>query len=255
MCRWDDPVPENLASKWRKWRSSLVDLQEFEVKRCLKPPQFGTTAKVELHHFSDASEVGYGECSYVRMRNSQGDVHCSFLMGKARVTPLKQISIPRLELTAAVLSVKTGEFLKDELKYENVTQHYWVDSKVVLGYIKNEAKRFHTYVANRVQQIHDLSDPESWLYVESRHNPSDAASRGLSVKNLVQSEWLSGPSFLWKKCEVWNNPADIVDDEAETLIRNEMRKATVFSQHVSTRDNTPLQSLEVDRLNHISCWY
>ena len=252
---WDDPVPENLASKWRKWRSSLVDLQEFEVKRCLKPPEFGTIAKVELHHFSDASEVGYGECSYVRMRNSQGDVHCSFLMGKARVTPLKQISIPRLELTAAVLSVKTGEFLKDELKYENVTQHYWVDSKVVLGYIKNEAKRFHTYVANRVQQIHDLSDPESWLYVESRHNSSDAASRGLSVQNLVQSEWLSGPSFLWKKCEVWNNPADIVDDEAETLIRNEMRKATVFSQHVSTRDNTPLQSLEVDRLNHISCWY
>ena len=103
----------------------------------------------------------------MRLVNGQGDVHSSFLMEKARVTLLKQITIPRLELNAAVVSVEMSEFLKEELKYDNVSQYYWVDSKIVLGYVQNEAKRFHTYVANSVQQSRDLSNPNSWLSVES----------------------------------------------------------------------------------------
>ena len=256
MCRegasWDNPVPDDLASKWRKLRSDIAKLHLFEVKRCLKPRGFGSVEKVEMHNFSDSSEVGHGTCSCVRLVNGQGDVHCSFLMEKARATPLKQIIIPRLELNAAVVSAKQSEFLKEELKYDNVSQYYWVDSKVVLGYVQNEAKRFHTDVANRVQQIRDLSNPHSWLYVESQSNPSDAASRGLSVSNLIKSNWLHGPTFLREKHEAWGTSFDVVDTEAETLIRNEMRKATVFSIEVS-KPNLALLKLDIRRLDHISC--
>ena len=203
MCRegasWDNSVPNDLASKWRKWRFDIANLHLSEVKRCLKPQGFGSVEKFEMHNFSDSSEVGYGTCSYVRIVNDQGGVHCPFLMGKVRVIPLKQITIPRLELNAAVVSVKMSEFLKEELKYDNVLQYYWVDSKVVLGYVQNEVKTFHTSVANRVQQIRDLSNPNSWLYIESQSNPSDAASRGLSVSNLIKLNWLHGPTFLWEK--------------------------------------------------------
>ena len=77
-------------------------------------------------------------------------MYVSFVMGKARVTPKKTVSIPRLELAAATLSVKIGDILKDELEYGNIEDYYWTDSKVVLGFISNESNRFHVYVANRV---------------------------------------------------------------------------------------------------------
>ena len=106
---------------------------------------------VELHHFSDASFLGYGQSSYLRLVDEQGQVYCSLVLGKARVTPLRQVSIPRLELTAAFLSVKISSLLRHELKYDNIAEYFWSDSKVVLGYIANEARRFHVFVGNRVQ--------------------------------------------------------------------------------------------------------
>ena len=57
----------------------------------------------------------------------------SFVMGKARVTPKKTVSIPRLELAAATISVNIGDLLKNELEYEDIKDYYWTDSKVVLG--------------------------------------------------------------------------------------------------------------------------
>jgi len=92
------------------------------------------------------------------LKNDQGQIHCSFVIGKARVTPLKPITVPCLELTAAVVSVKTSEQLQRELEYEEVRDVFWTDSKVVLGYIANET-RFHIFVANRVLQIQDRTSP------------------------------------------------------------------------------------------------
>ncbi len=109
LCRrnfgWDDNLPSDVQQHWTRWLEELVKLAEFKVKRCLKPKDFGPLVHARMHHFSDASECGYGVVSYVRMENCQHDVHVAFLLGKARVTPLKQVTIPRLELTAAVLAV------------------------------------------------------------------------------------------------------------------------------------------------------
>ena len=77
------------------------------------------------------------------------------------MTPTKYVSIPRLELTAATLSIKMLQLIKKELELNDVTsirEHFWTDSQVVLGYINNESKRFKVFVANRVQLIHDNSN-------------------------------------------------------------------------------------------------
>ena len=116
-------------------------------------------------------------------------------MGKARVVPLRPVTIPRLELTAALMSVKVSTFLDQELDHENITHTYWTDSKVVLGYIANETKRFHVYV----QQIREQTHVKQWSYVTSAENPADIASRGLCASELAtNSIWLKGPDFLWK---------------------------------------------------------
>ena len=88
----------------------------------MKPDNFGKVVNVSLHHFSDASGLGYGQCSYIRIVNEVGRVHCSLLLGKSRVVPKKFISFPRLELNAAVLSVKMACLLKKKLKLEEIKE-------------------------------------------------------------------------------------------------------------------------------------
>ena len=103
-------------------------------------------------------------------------------MGKARVASVKKITLPRLELTAAVISVNVGSMLLKELAYDDPTQAFHTDSTVVLGYIGNEAGRFKTYVGNRVQRIRDKSNPTQWHHVSGKENPADEASRGLRAE-------------------------------------------------------------------------
>ena len=118
-------------------------------------------------------------------------------MAKARVTPLKAVTIPRLELTAALVSVKVASLIKKELTLRISREIFWSDSKVVLSYISNDSRRFHVFVANRVQEIRDKTDPRQWAYVRSSENPADYASRGLYAREILNNElWWSGPKYL-----------------------------------------------------------
>lgn len=126
-------------------------------------------------------------------------MHVSLVMGKSRVTPTKITTIPRLELTTAVVSAKVAVMAQEKLNYANLKQYFGSDSKVVLGYINNDAKRFHTFVANRVQIIRSNTDTKEWRYINTKSNPADHASRGLNAEELMKSNWFSGPAFLWEK--------------------------------------------------------
>ena len=105
-------------------------------------------------------------------------------MVKSRVTPLKTISNPRLELMAAVLSVKVACKLKIELDYSDLKLFFWTDSQVVLAYISNESRRFETFVANRVEGIRSKTDVDSLYYIHTSANRADFASRGLETNQL-----------------------------------------------------------------------
>ncbi|XP_041473798.1 uncharacterized protein LOC121422697 [Lytechinus variegatus] len=202
MCRsglgWDDPVPENLESRWDQWCKEIPQLEELRIPRCYHPAEFGYQVTVQLHHFLDASKSGDGQCSYLRLINQKGEVHCCLIFGKSRVAPTKVVTIPRLELTAAVVSAKVHSMLKEELEYHDAKDFFWIDSQVVLGYIHNDARKFHRFVANRVQLIRDRTSPDQWHYVSTDQNPADHASRGLSASQLCSANWFKGPSFLWE---------------------------------------------------------
>lgn len=141
------------------------------------------------------------------------------MMAKSRVTPSKPITVPRLELTAALLSVKVSAFLQRELQYGVIPEVFWTDSEVVLGYISNDARRFHTFVANRVQSIREYTTPDQWRKVHTKENPADKASRGLSTQELLSSHsWWNGPEFLRRPLNEQvgrEEPATISDSDPE----------------------------------------
>ena len=127
------------------------------------------------------------------MINENGDVHCCLIFGKSRAAPVKYVSIPRLELNASTLSVKVSDMLRRELDIPVASEELWTDSQIVLVYISNEARRFKTFVANRVQLIKEITKVRQWLYISSQSNPAHYESRGLDVRNLEKiHRWFSG---------------------------------------------------------------
>lgn len=201
LCRknlgWDENIPQTVSQWWTVWLADLKKMTEFRVDRCMKPASFGQIINAQLHHFSDASESGYGTVSYLRLENNDKEVHVAFMMGKARVSPLKQVMIPRLELTAAVLAVKVDRMLRNELQLQLNQSIFWTDSTTVLKYINNETKRFRTFVANRISFVRDTTDVSQWRYVNTKENPADEASRGLTANRFLScTRWIKGPEFL-----------------------------------------------------------
>ena len=254
LCRqkvdWDDPLPDEIIARWERWRTELPLLEKVKLNRCVKPPGFGSPVQAEVHSFSDASESGIGQVSYLRTVNSKGEVHGSFLIAKSRVAPIKPISIPRMELTAAVVSVNITKMLQSELNYENLRSVYYTDSEVVIGYISNEARRFHVYVGNRVQHIRDRSDPEQWHHVPGKVNPADEGSRSLTASQLLNNKrWLSGPDFLWESdVPLLNkkNTAQLSSDDVE------VKTNTCFLTHSTARE---YPGLLLSYLNRVSSWH
>jgi hypothetical protein len=147
---WDEEVSEEEKMRWEQWLRSLRELEDLQIPRMCKDEEMKNIKIVELHTFSDASLIGYGTCSYVRLIDEKEHISSHLVYAKSRVAPSKTTTVPRLELTAAVTAANVSSFLLKELDYEDMTSYLWTDSKVVLGYIKNNQRRFHMFVANRV---------------------------------------------------------------------------------------------------------
>ena len=192
---WDDQVPEQLRLRWISWVQDMGCLDDIKVPRCVLPDDADESV-IELHHFSDASTKAYGCCSYLRVINKLGNAQVSLLVSKARVAPLKSVTLPRLELQGAVMSAQCDAMLRQELDLSISNSYFWVDSEIVIKYILNESRRFHVFVANRVSIIQELTDPKQWHHIAGKNNPADIVSRGLNPGDLEVDRWFHGPEFL-----------------------------------------------------------
>ncbi|XP_078372656.1 uncharacterized protein LOC144656297 [Oculina patagonica] len=201
---WDDPISEIDGERWEKWKSQLASLSQITVDRCVKPASIRDLKIAELHNFADASQIAYGAVSYLRLVDIEDRIHCTFVIGKSRLAHLKPMTVPRLELSAAVLAVQLDQTVREELDIPICQSTFWSDSTCVIQYIRNQSKRFHTFVANRLSVIHENSAPHQWRHVSSELNPADEVSRGLTVEEMsTTSKWLNGPEFLKENEEFW----------------------------------------------------
>ena len=132
----------------------------------------------------------------MRFEYLDGFTECAFVTGKSRNAPIKSVSIPRLELQGAPLAARIDSAVRRELDFSFEKVIFWTDSMTVLNYIRNEIRRFQTYVANRVTEIRELTFPHQWRHCPGAINPEDDASRGLRIEEFLRSERLKGPPFL-----------------------------------------------------------
>ncbi|XP_044167448.1 uncharacterized protein LOC122951507 [Acropora millepora] len=133
------------------------------------------------------------------------------------------MTVPRLKLCAAVLAVQLKQSIKEELDVPVTRATFWSDSTCVLQFIKNQSRRFHTFVANRMSIIHELSTPYQWRHVPSKLNPADEVSRGVTVQDMINnSKWLNGPMSYRQNEECWlsdltNVQNELSDDDPELI--------------------------------------
>ena len=225
---WDEVISDHgLTSVWREWVAERQRLELFKVGRCYRserePP-----VKCQLHVFGDASENAFGAVAYFRFELGNGKIDTALVMAKNRVAPLRQLSIPRLELQAAVMAVRVAELVRREHDMKIDSCHFWSDSQTVLRWIKSESRQYQTFVANRIAEIQDASAVASWRHCPGAVNPADTLSRGCSMSDLLTDlSWREGPAFLARPSSEWPANIDIAGHDGEADTADLERKPTV----------------------------
>ena len=191
---WDDNLPPSLEKKWANFCSSMASVALMKIPRWLSTTKFSS---IELHGFADASKNAYAVAIYLRVVRIGEECTARLLVAKTRVYPLKQLSIPRLELCAATLLAKLMSKAQDDLQRRDISIHTWTDSKIVLHWIRSDPFRWEVFVGHRVAEIHRHISDTSWRYVPSRENPDDVASREMDPHQLpLYQLWWNGPCWL-----------------------------------------------------------
>lgn len=243
---WDAPLPGHLQAEWVRWKSSLQCLQDIQIPRCYTSLSTSAASTRELCVFADASTKAIAAVAYLKVTDENGCSEVGFVLGKAKLAPVKETTIPRLELCAAVLAVEIAETVVSSMDSHMNSVTFYSDSKVVLGYINNEQRRFYVYVSNRVQRIRQATSPQQWKYVPSELNPADHGSRSVTAASLRDTNWLTGPAFLSGKPPADHQSLfDLVDPELDSEIRPQV--ATLVTEITQP-------SLGTERFERFSKW-
>lgn len=160
-------------------------LPDILFPRCYLPPSISAaTSESHLHVFCDASERVYGAVAYLQSTDKHGHVHVSFIMARSRIAPKRQLSIPRLELCAALSGAQLANLLSSELTIPIQSVTLWTDSTTVLSWLTSDSCRFKVFVGSRVAEIQTLTETKGWKYVNSKNNPADDLTRGKTLLEL-----------------------------------------------------------------------
>ncbi|XP_062539024.1 uncharacterized protein LOC134207317 [Armigeres subalbatus] len=201
---WDDEISDILNNKWEMWLRYLPAVQSVRIPRCYRVSiDLGEDTNVQLHTFVDASEFGYAAVVYLRFEH-KGKVECSIVSAKARVAPLRFVSIPRLELQAAVIGSRLAETIAKSLSFRIDKRIYWTDSRDVLCWLRSDHRRYSQFVAFRVSELLETTTVSAWRWVGSKDNIADEATKWQRQPGLESSgQWFNGPKFLYEDPEGW----------------------------------------------------
>lgn len=247
---WDDTPPTHIVTLWNEYQQQLHQLKDLRIPRRLTVDD---AKSYDLHGFCDSSEAAYGAILYMKVVDQRGNTLILPVCSKARVAPIKKVSLPRLELCAAVLLANLYEFFKTTyitIKSRTINVHLWSDSTVALSWLQSHSSRWATFVANRVSHIHDITPTEWWHHVSSIDNPADVCSRGQLPHELLNNTlWWSGPSWLSLSQNPQPDALTALSEDPVALVESKTTPpvSLVLQQTTSTLDEDGNQSF-FDRL-------
>lgn len=225
--KWDEEIVGDIKKEFVTWKYNLQYLNEIKLPRWL----IGSSDVLDmtLHTFCDASKTAFAAAVFLRIECVER-VFVQLVQGKSRVSPIKRVSIPRLELLAATIGVRLLSSVKESDEVlGNLKSYFWTDSSTCLAWIKlNES--WATFVRNRVEEIRKFSNTSEWRYVPGNQNPADLPSRGCNAKKFLESKWWLGPEWLYRNEEFWPSN-DLVWNDEEV---NSEKCKTVVSSLVET---------------------
>ncbi|XP_065095606.1 uncharacterized protein LOC135717443 [Ochlerotatus camptorhynchus] len=224
---WDEPIEEQLHDLWSRWIELYETINEVEVPRCffghLLPKEVG---EIEIHVFTDASVTACACVVYLRL-SVNGGSWCSLVAAKTKVAPLRALSIPRLELQAAMMGSRLLQNVCSALTLNIRKRFLWTDSATVLAWLRSDSRRYHQFVSFRVGEILSLTSVDEWHYVPSKLNVADDATKWNSGPSFdPDNRWFQGPTFLRDAKEQWPRESAVVVDKTDAA-SEELRMVAV----------------------------
>jgi hypothetical protein len=196
---WDDPLTGDLAETFSEWLDNIMYIHYLTIPRQLF---IKNHVRAELHGFADASSIAQSASVYVRSFDELGNINVALAMSKSKVASLKLVSIPRMELVAALMLAKLMKKVSETLGIYDVV--CWSDSITTLRWISKSPAFWKQFVAARVQKIQELYDIDKWKYVGTDENPADVGSRGANASRLIETSiWFKGPAYLMEMDEAF----------------------------------------------------
>ncbi|XP_048477681.1 uncharacterized protein LOC119694152 [Plutella xylostella] len=215
---WDEELPEELLNEWLSYQRNLIDITKLIIPRWVGARN--NDVHMELQGFCDASNIAYAAVVYLRIIDSDGNIHINLVTAKTKVAPTMQVSIPRLELMGAVLLSRLITEVGRVLGINHANIHGWTDSTVVLAWLSSHPSRWSTFIGNRTSDILSRLESTQWSHVQSAQNPADIASRGCSPGELAENPmWIQGPSWLKDQSINYQRPKSISTNLEERHIK------------------------------------
>lgn len=190
----DDKVSRPIQELWNDLWKEIVLLEEVRIARWIGTEN-GTETK--LIGFADSSQKAFGAVIYARTENPNGSIQSHLVTSKTRVVPLKNVTIPRLELSAAESLSRLLTNISVSMEFKDTEYILWTDSSITLYWIRKQPGVLKQFVANRVASIQKRTDLKCWRYVNTKENPADLLSRGARPSELGSNKlWWHGPAWL-----------------------------------------------------------
>ncbi|XP_035220034.1 uncharacterized protein LOC118193099 [Stegodyphus dumicola] len=175
--KWDEDLPLPLSEQFGTWLNQLPLLSQIEIPRWLNI-DYENEDTVVLHVFSDASKRAYATCAFLRAETIEG-VKVQLVSARSRIAPIKELTIPRLELLSCLIGARLAKTILSDLKLKNCRTVFWSDSSTALGWIRRD-QAWGTFVHNRVQEIRSLTRISDW-----RHVPGSLKTQRISHREDV----------------------------------------------------------------------
>ncbi|XP_066589335.1 uncharacterized protein [Prorops nasuta] len=223
---WDSSLAAEIQKRWNDYCGDILRVSDISIPRFLG--QFDL-ANGELHGFADASKRAYAATVYLRTVDANGDCCVNLLIAKTKIAPVKTISIPNLELCAAVLLVKLVKYLRNLDIFKDLPIIAWSDNRDVLCWIRKHPSSWKVFVANRVSFIQTELPSAIWHYVPTQDNPADMATRGVDATKLKESKiWWQGPLWLCKSKQYW--PQQPINKRTSDTVCNAFIATTIDTE-------------------------